>query len=96
MVASPRTEALHGTPLAMSPRLPTELVVRIIRTAQYLERVDRLHGSKMWQSVRWYTENKDITEVPVEWADNTWFLPLVRAVFDPSVRTVHLKTAVAG
>ncbi len=55
-----------------------------------------MHGSKMWQSVRWYTENKDITEVPVEWADNTWFLPLVRAVFDPSVRTVHLKTAVAG
>lgn len=80
----------------MTPQLPIELVMRIVRTSQYLERLDRLHSSKMWRSVRWYTGNKDVTEVPAEWAANTWFLPLVRAVLDPSVHNIHLKTAVAG
>ena len=72
------------------PQLPFELFQRIVRTAHYLERYDRLHSSRMWQSIRWFAGNGDVQQVPAAWAANGWFLQLVRAMLDPSVHAVHL------
>lgn len=76
--------------------LPVELSNRILKTSRYLERRDALHDSRLWRSVRWYTGNKDITQVPDTWATNLWLLQLVRSLCDPSVRSIHLLTSVAG
>lgn len=72
------------------PRLPSELVVRIVRTSRYLERLETLHESRVWKSLRWYVGNGDVQEVPPAWVASEWLLQLVRALLDPNVRTVHL------
>ena len=79
-----------------APSLPAELCDRILKTSRYLERRDALHDSRLWRSVRWYTGNKDVTQVPDPWAANSWLLQLVRSLCDPSVHSIHLSTYVAG
>lgn len=74
------------------PRLPFELFQKIVQTSKYLERLDVLHGSRLWRSVRWFTGNADVTEVPKEWAANHWLLQLVRALCNPNVHNIHLAT----
>lgn len=77
------------------PRLPSELVCRIISTARFLERQEKLHDSQLWKNVRWYVGNRDVQQVPPSWA-SSWFLELIRALMDPSVRTIHLRSSMAG
>ena len=76
------------------PELPSELVCRIISTARYLERLENLHDSQMWKTVRWYVGNKDVQQVPPSWACS-WFIELVRALLNPSVRAIHLRSHMA-
>ncbi|DBA87251.1 TPA: hypothetical protein ACH3X1_004314 [Trebouxia sp. C0004] len=78
-----------------TPQLPSELVCRIISTTRFLERLENLHDSKVWRTVRWYVGNRDVQQVPPSWA-SSWFLELVRALMDPSVRFVHLRSSMAG
>ena len=78
-----------------APSLPVELSDRILKTSRYLERRDALHDSRLWRSVRWYTGNKDVTQVPDSWARNVWLLQLVMSLCDPSVHNIHLATTVA-
>ena len=76
------------------PQLPTELVVRIIKTGRYLERREALHDSRLWRCVRWHTSSKP--RVPASWAANLWLLQVVRALCSPSVRNIHLTTPLTG
>ena len=80
------------------PQLPTELVVRIIKTGRYLERREALHDSRVWRCVRWHTDTKGFhkPQVPASWAANLWLLQLVRSLCSPSVRNIHLMTPLAG
>ncbi|KAL3153154.1 hypothetical protein ABBQ38_011907 [Trebouxia sp. C0009 RCD-2024] len=78
-----------------TPQLPSELVCRIIGTARFLQRLDKLHGSGMWKTFRWYVGNRDVQQVPPSWA-SSWFLELIRALMDPSVRNIHLRSSMVG
>lgn len=77
------------------PQLPIELACRIISTARFLERQEKLHDSRMWKEIRWYVGNGDVHQVPPSWA-SSWFLELVRALMNPGVRFVHLRSSMAG
>ena len=79
-----------------APGLPVELSNRILKTSRYLERRDALHDSRLWRSVRWYTGNKDVTQVPDLWAANSWLLQLIRSLCDLNVHNIHLLTSVVG
>ena len=77
------------------PQLPSELVIRIVRTARYMERLKTLHDSQLWRSIRWYVGNGDVQQVPRAW-ESVWLRQLIRALLNSSVRSVHLEYLLAG
>lgn len=79
----------------MVPQLPSELLLRIVRTARYLERCESLHDRKTWHAVRCCTGNGDVPAVPEDWTANVWLLQLVKALCNPAVKAVHLQTLTA-
>ena len=76
------------------PQLPPELVIRIVRTARYIERLETLHDSQLWRSIRWYVGNRDVQQVPRAW-ESVWLRQLIRALLNSSVRRVHLESLAA-
>ena len=72
------------------PQLPSELVIRIVRTARYIERLKTLHDSELWRSIRWYVGNRDVQQVPRAW-ESVWLRQLIRALLSSSVHLVHLE-----